>query len=89
MDSESAPENDFGPKGRNDDDGTKKDYGFFTPKIYAANEDNANAFHRTIYVFTSARGDKLGEEGRVRAFRSQLGRENAFYGMHPAPENPE
>ena len=61
----------------------------FLLQIYAANEDNANAFHRTIYVFTSARGDKLGEEGRVRAFRSQLGRENAFYGMHPAPENPE
>ena len=61
----------------------------FLLQIYAANEDNANAFHRTIYEFTSARGDKLGEEGRVRAFRSQLGRENAFYGMHPAPENPE
>ena len=61
----------------------------FLLQIYAANEDNANAFHRTIYVFTSARGDKLGEEGRVRALRSQLGRENAFYGMHPAPENPE
>ena len=68
----------------------------FLLQIYAVNDDNedeevnANAFHRTLYVFASARGDKLHEKGRVRAFRSQLPRENDFYGMNPAPaENAE
>ena len=62
----------------------------FLLQIYAANdaeEDslNANAFHRTIYVFTSIDGDKVFEKGKVRAVRSQLARANAFYGTTPAP----
>ena len=55
----------------------------FLLQIYAANggvEDslNTNAFHRTIYVFTSIDGDKVFEKGKVRAVRSQLARENNF-----------
>ena len=50
----------------------------FLLQIYAANdvEDslNTNAFHRTIYVFTSIDGDKVFEKGKVRAVRSQLAR---------------
>ena len=62
----------------------------FLLQIYAANdaeEDslNANAFHRTIYVFTSIDGDKVFEKGKVRAVRSQLARVNEFYGTTPAP----
>ena len=61
----------------------------FLLQIYAANdvEDdlNVNAFHRTIYVFTSVDGDKVFEKGKVRAVRSQLARENEFYGTTPAP----
>ena len=61
----------------------------FLLQIYAANdvEDdlNVNAFHRTIYVFTSIDGDKVFEKGKVRALRSQLARENEFYGTKPAP----
>ena len=44
-----------------------------------------NAFHRTIYVFTSVDGDKVFEKGKVRAVRSQLARANEFYGTTPAP----
>lgn len=61
----------------------------FLLQIYAANdvedELNTNAFHRTIYVFTSIDGDKVFEKGKVRAVRSQLARENEFYGTTPAP----
>ena len=61
----------------------------FLLQIYAANdvEDslNTNAFHRTIYVFTSIDGDKVFEKGKVRAVRSQLARVNEFYGTTPAP----
>ena len=62
----------------------------FLLQIYATNdaeEDslNANAFHRTIYVFTSIDGDKVFEKGKVRAVRSQLARVNEFYGTTPAP----
>jgi len=86
-----------GESGGNDkgEQGAKKTMDFLL-QIYAVNDDNedeevnANAFHRTLYVFASARGDKLHEKGRVRAFRSQLPRENDFYGMNPAPaENAE
>ena len=66
----------------------------FLLQIYAANDTteedslkNAreNAFHRTIYVFTSVDGDKVFEKGKVRAVRSQLARVNEFYGTTPAP----
>ena len=61
----------------------------FLLQIYAANdvEDslNTNAFHRTIYVFTSIDGDKVFEKGKIRAVRSQLARVNEFYGTTPAP----
>ena len=86
-----------GESGCNDkgEQGAQKTMDFLL-QIYAVNDDNededvnANAFHRTLYVFASARGDKLHEKGRVRAFRSQLPRENGFYGMNPAPaENAE
>ncbi|CAL6285385.1 unnamed protein product [Bathycoccus prasinos] len=67
---------------------TKREMDFLL-QIYAANdvEDdlNVNAFHRTIYVFTSIDGDKVFEKGKVRAVRSQLARVNEFYGTTPAP----
>ena len=67
---------------------TKREMDFLL-QIYAANDVdddlNINAFHRTIYVFTSIEGDKVYEKGKVRAVRSQLARENEFYGRNPAP----
>ena len=77
------------PKQMHEANATKRRMDFLL-QIYAANdvEDdslNANAFHRTIYVFTSVDGDKVFEKGKVRAVRSQLARANEFYGTTPAP----
>jgi pre-rRNA-processing protein TSR4 len=77
------------PKHMHEANATKRRMNFLL-QIYAANdvEDdslNANAFHRTIYVFTSVDGDKVFEKGKVRAVRSQLARANEFYGTTPAP----
>ncbi len=44
------------------------------------------AFHRTLYVFVSPRGDSLAAPGAVRALRCQLARENAFYPYDPPGE---
>ncbi|KAF8071111.1 PDCD2 [Scenedesmus sp. PABB004] len=44
------------------------------------------AFHRTLFLFISPRGDELAKPGAVRALRCQLRRANAFYGDAPAPE---
>ena len=80
------------PKQMTEANATKRRMDFLL-QIYAANdteEDSLNgarenAFHRTIYVFTSVDGDKVFEKGKVRAVRSQLARANAFYGTTPAP----
>jgi pre-rRNA-processing protein TSR4 len=78
------------PKQMHEANATKRRMDFLL-QIYAANDDmeedslNANAFHRTIYVFTSVDGDKVFEKGKVRAVRSQLARANEFYGTTPAP----
>ena len=76
------------PKQMTEANATKRRMDFLL-QIYAANdnteEDSLNAFHRTIYVFTSVDGDKVFEKGKVRAVRSQLARANEFYGTTPAP----
>ena len=78
------------PKQMTEANATKRRMDFLL-QIYAANDvednslDNTNAFHRTIYVFTSIDGDKVFEKGKVRAVRSQLARVNEFYGTTPAP----
>ena len=79
------------PKQMHEANATKRRMDFLL-QIYAANdteEDSlnttTNAFHRTIYVFTSVDGDKVFEKGKVRAVRSQLARANEFYGTTPAP----
>ena len=80
------------PKQMTEANATKRRMDFLL-QIYAANdteEDSLNgarenAFHRTIYVFTSVDGDKVFEKGKVRAVRSQLARVNEFYGTTPAP----
>ena len=62
----------------------------FLLQIYAANdvEDslNTNAFHRTIYVFTSIDGDKVFEKGKVRAVRSQLAERADLRELTPSAE---
>ena len=80
------------PKQMTEANATKRRMDFLL-QIYAANDDmeedslntTNNAFHRTIYVFTSVDGDKVFEKGKVRAVRSQLARVNEFYGTTPAP----
>ncbi|CAL6279473.1 unnamed protein product [Bathycoccus prasinos] len=79
------------PKQMHEANATKRRMDFLL-QIYAANDDTeedslntTNAFHRTIYVFTSVDGDKVFEKGKVRAVRSQLARANEFYGTTPAP----
>eukprot|EP00892_Ulva_mutabilis_P006717 jgi/Ulvmu1/4417/UM002_0142.1 len=64
----------------------------FLLQVYAAPQasapdDHAGAFHRTIFVFVSPRGDRLDAPGAVRAFRCQLPRVNQYY--RPEPSNEE
>jgi pre-rRNA-processing protein TSR4 len=56
----------------------------FLMQIYAPVDDEPNAFHRSVFVFVSPHGGDLHRPGAVRAFRSQLPRENAFYPDAPA-----
>ena len=58
----------------------------FLMQVYAAVNDDPRAFHRAIYLFISPQGSALGRPGAVRAFRSQLPRENAFYAYEPPDE---
>ena len=48
-------------------------------QVYAPIDENSNAFHRTIYIFTSPDGSSLSNPGAVKAFRCQLPRKNSFY----------
>ena len=59
----------------------------FLAQLYAPLESSPSAFHRTLFVFVSPAGGRLGEPGAVRAFRCQLPRANAFYGDTPAEAN--
>ena len=56
----------------------------FLMQIYAPVDDQPSAFHRSIFVFVSPHGGDLHRPGAVRAFRSQLPRDNAFYPDEPA-----
>ncbi|GBF91752.1 hypothetical protein Rsub_04056 [Raphidocelis subcapitata] len=42
-----------------------------------------HAFHRSVFLFVSPRGDKLASPGAVRALRCQLARENPYYSSDP------
>lgn len=55
-------------------------------QVYSPHDSTPHAFHRTIYVFASPRGDKLGEPGAVRALRCQLARQNGFYAFEAPGE---
>jgi pre-rRNA-processing protein TSR4 len=45
--------------------------------------ESADAFHRTIFLFVSPRGDELHKPGTVVALRCQLPRRNPFYSFDP------
>ena len=56
----------------------------FLLQVYApVNDDDPNAFHRTVFLFVSPHGGDLHRPGAVRAFRSQLPRCNPFYPDEP------
>ena len=56
----------------------------FLLQVYASINDDARAFHRTVFLFISPHGSRLGELGAARAFRCQLPRVNDFYADEPA-----
>ena len=56
---------------------------FFLNQVYAPNDENPNAFHRTIYIFLSPDGSTLSSPEAVKAFRCQLPRKNEFYPYDP------
>ena len=56
----------------------------FLMQIYAPVDDEPTAFHRSVFLFVSPHGGDLHRPGAVRAFRSQLPRDNAFYPDEPA-----
>eukprot|EP00966_Prymnesium_polylepis_P133231 3079145-Prymnesium_polylepis.1 len=58
----------------------------FLLQVYSAINDDPAAFHRSIYLFISPQGSKLGRPGAVRAFRSQLPRSNPYYSADPPDE---
>lgn len=58
-------------------------------QIYAPLDDDPDAFHRTLFVFTCDREACIRSDLGVRVFRCQLPRANAFYGPEPAPEDEE
>ncbi|KAK9794945.1 hypothetical protein WJX73_007647 [Symbiochloris irregularis] len=58
----------------------------FLLQVYAPIDDAPpSAFHRFIFVFISAAGNKLSQPGAVKAFRCQLPRHNPFYSSDPDP----
>ncbi|KAL0131936.1 hypothetical protein PUN28_000010 [Cardiocondyla obscurior] len=60
----------------------------FLCQIYAPYEENANAFHRTVYVFICKNPDccKPDQNGNLKIFRSQLSKINMFYPAEPPVE---
>ncbi len=55
----------------------------FVLQVYAPINDDPRAFHRALYLFVTPQGSELGQPGTVRAFRTQLPRENDFYPFEP------
>lgn len=60
----------------------------FLCQIYAPYEDDAKAFHRTIYLFVCKDPDcsKENSNGNLKVIRSQLERANEFYPLDPPVE---
>lgn len=60
----------------------------FLCQIYAPYEEDAKAFHRTIYVFICKNVDccRPNQNGNLKVFRSQLSRVNIFYPSEPPVE---
>jgi len=60
----------------------------FLCQIYAPYEEDANAFHRSIYVFICKKIEccKSNQNGNLKVFRSQLNRVNNFYPSEPPIE---
>ncbi|XP_072754018.1 programmed cell death protein 2 isoform X2 [Anoplolepis gracilipes] len=60
----------------------------FLCQIYAPYEENAYAFHRTIYIFVCKNTDccRPNQNGNFKVFRSQLSRTNMFYPSEPPVE---
>ncbi|XP_011873113.1 PREDICTED: programmed cell death protein 2-like [Vollenhovia emeryi] len=60
----------------------------FLCQIYAPYEEDAGAFHRTVYVFVCKNADccRPNQSGNLRVFRSQLSRVNDFYPAEPPVE---
>jgi len=56
----------------------------FLLQVYSPQDTHPGAFHRTVYVFVSPRGDTLSQPGAVRALRCQLARRNKYYSFEPA-----
>jgi hypothetical protein len=58
------------------------------PQVYSPLDDEPCAFHRSLFVFASQRGDKLAAAGAVRALRCQLPRDNPYYPpVAPGPDD--
>ena len=61
----------------------------FLLQVYAPISDGPpEAFHRSIFLFVCSNVLCCGKQGSVRAFRSQLPRENPYYSYEP-PEYPD
>ena len=61
----------------------------FLLQVYAPISDGPpEAFHRSIFLFVCSNVLCCGKQGSVRAFRSQLPRENPYY-SHEPPEYPD
>lgn len=61
----------------------------FLCQVYAPYEEDAKAFHRTVYLFICKNPACCRENcsGNVKVFRSQLQRNNEFYSPDPPVED--
>eukprot|EP00879_Flechtneria_rotunda_P010047 GHRR01010505.1.p1 GENE.GHRR01010505.1~~GHRR01010505.1.p1 ORF type:complete len:358 (+),score=92.76 GHRR01010505.1:201-1274(+) len=60
----------------------------FLLQVYCpVNANPVDAFHRSIFLFISPRGDEVAKPGAARALRCQLPRANPYYADTPAPES--
>ncbi|XP_028046283.1 programmed cell death protein 2-like isoform X2 [Monomorium pharaonis] len=60
----------------------------FLCQIYAPYEEDANTFHRIVYIFVCKNADccRPNQNGNLKIFRSQLNRINDFYPAEPPVE---
>ncbi|XP_033207717.1 programmed cell death protein 2 isoform X2 [Belonocnema kinseyi] len=66
-----------------------KDPCIFLCQVYAPYEEDARAFHRTLYIFICKNPNccKTNKAGNLKVVRSQLERLNEFYPSNPPEEN--